>query len=333
MPKVLVTGASGFLATNVMKELLKRGYSVRAMTRSVSDVQINNKRLETYSGNITDENDVIRAAAGCNFIIHSAAVTDPGLPGYRDYEPVNVGGSRNIALAAEKNGTRRIVYVSSANTLGYGTKKDPGTETMPVRFPFTQSHYAVSKAAAQKLMLETCRRAGTEIIVVNPAFMIGPDDIRPGSNKIILRACGKKILFIPPGGKNFIHVRDAATAVCNAVEKGRSGECYLLANENLTYREFYRKMEAVSGIRYIIITIPEAALLLAGFAGSIAAAAGVKTAVTATNMRIISTCNYYSGGKALRELDMPQTPVNQAISDAIAWFREKKGICTGKKPS
>ncbi len=321
MCKVLVTGANGFLAGNTINELLKRGYKVRGMHRKPAKLNIDHKNLSVYTGNITDEKDASEAVEGCKMVIHIAALTDQSVADYNIYKEVNIGGTLNIIKAALEHKVTRIIYVSTANTFGYGTKDNPGDETLPMTLPFTKSGYARSKFEAQKLIIEKLADSGTIVSVVNPTFMIGPHDYKISSNRIIIRALGKQRVVIPPGGKNFIHVSDAAAGVCNALEHGENGECYILGNENLSYHDFYTKMAEVTKKELRLVKIPERLLLAAGIAGNIVRSAGINTQLGLTNMRILSTGNYYSAGKAVKYLGLPATPVEKAIEEAVRWFR------------
>jgi dihydroflavonol-4-reductase len=318
--KILVTGANGFLAGNIILELLGRGYKVRGMIRESARMVIEHKDLEVCYGNITDPDDVIKAAENCQIIIHSAAATDQALPGYNDFAHVNVGGTINILNACLKHNIMKLVFVSTANTLGYGSKEFPGNENHPMKYPFTESHYARSKAAAEEMLTRGLSNSGTTLTIVNPTFMLGPNDQKISSNIIILRAYGKRLVFIPPGGKNFIHVKDAASGVCNSIIYGVNGECYILANENLTYREFYLRMIMVSGQKTHLVTIPKFLLLIFGLTGNILRFAKVRTSLSLINMKILCTGNYYSSHKAVSVLKLPQTPVIKAIEDALSWF-------------
>jgi dihydroflavonol-4-reductase len=257
-------------------------------------------------------------------VIHTAALTDQSIADYNRYETINIGGTRNLINAAKKHSVKKIIYISTANAFGYGTKSEPGNETMPARFPYTLSGYARSKMKAQEIILEEFKFSDTSVTVVNPTFMIGPNDQKPGSNRIILRALDKKFLFIPPGGKNFIHVGDAAVGTCNAIDMGKDGECYILAGENLSYKEFYLKVARVAGENPVNIIIPEGLLRLSGLAGNALRAAGMNTQINSVNMKIVSLGNYYSPGKATAELQLPHTSIETAIQDAISWFRNKQ---------
>jgi dihydroflavonol-4-reductase len=321
--KILVTGANGFLASSVIQELLDRGYKVRGMLRNTARIIIKHSDLEVFYGNITDIEDVLKAVENCQVVIHTAAVTDQSLLHYRNYLNVNVGATDNIIQSCLKHSVKKLIFVSTANTLGYGSKEFPGNEDIPMKYPFSKSHYARSKLAAQEILFRKLSGSATEFSITNPTFMLGPYDEKISSNIIILRAYGKKLVFIPPGGKNFIHVKDAATGICNSIDKGVNGECYVLAHENLTYREFYSLMIKVTGQKTWLFTIPGFLLLVTGLIGNILRLAGIRTPISLTNMKILCKGNYYTPYKAVNTLKLPQTPVVKAIDDALSWFRSE----------
>ena len=235
--KVLVTGANGLLGANIVRELVDRGYDVRILARETSDLTgIESVTFERVNGDILDRDSVDRAVNGCGYVIHSAANTSQWPTNYNHYEPVNVTGTKYVIDAVKKHGVERFVFISSANAFGNGTKEKPGTELTEFSGFKYGSGYMMSKFVAQQLVLVEVEQSNLPAVVVNPTFMIGPYDAKPSSGQIIVMGMGKKIQVSPPGGKNFIHVRDAAIATCNALTMGRTGECYLLANENLTYR-------------------------------------------------------------------------------------------------
>jgi dihydroflavonol-4-reductase len=323
MADILVTGANGFLAGNVIAELLARGYIVRGMLRAGAKLMTVHQNLEPCYGNITSGEDVSEAVKGISTVVHIAAVTDQSIADNEYYRRVNVGGTLNIIKASIEHRVKRVIYVGTVNSFGYGTKTEPGDETFPVKHPFDKSAYAMSKTEAQDLVLESFKGTDIRATVVNPSFMIGPDDHKISSNKIILRALNKRILIIPPGGKSFIYVKDVAKAVCNAISSGANGECYILSNENLSYREFYEMMFGLIKKRPVMITLPKSLLLAAGLAGSLLRSAGINTPLSLTNMKIISTSNYYSPEKARNEISLTQTPIKEAIRETINWFRKQ----------
>lgn len=325
MTKVLITGANGFLATNVIIELLSRGYLVRGLLRNLNSYTYGqHPNLELLQGDFTDKDFFQKSVSGCDYVIHTAAITDQSLARYADYHRVNVTAVEDMITIAISGNIKRFVYVSSANAFGHGSKVKPGNEQMPVRKPFTDSNYAMSKVYGQQLVL--AHKDKIDVVVLNPSFMLGPYDSEPSSGRIILMGYGKSLVLYPPGGKNFVHVSDAAAGVVKAMEKGKNGEAYLLVNENLSYREFFLKLSEVTGIKTVLIKIPGLILLLAGFFGNLARFLGFKTNLSMANMRILCTNGFYSNQKAVNELGANFQNTEKAIKDAIDWFAEKKMI-------
>lgn len=317
--KVLVTGANGLLATNTIIALLSRGYMVRGLIRDTKKFLLPPQRnLELVLGDITDPGSLEHAVNQCDYIIHCAATTDQRLLHYDDYHRINVVGTEHVIAAACKYGVKKIVYVGTANTFGYGTLQKPGNETLPPKAPFTDAWYATSKLEGQRRALGALDRI--PVTVVSPTFMIGPYDGKPSSGAIIRMGYGKKMVLHPPGGKNFVNVEDAATGVVNALEKGKSGEAYLLAGQNLTYREFFDKLHQQTGQRSALIRIPAPLLLAAGYVGDLFRALGIKTALSSTNMKILCVNNYYTNEKARQQLDITFQPIEKGISSAVKWF-------------
>ena len=323
--KVLVTGANGLLGANVVRELNDRRYDVRILARENSDLTgLEGISYERIQGDLLDPGSVNRAVDGCDYVIHAAANTNQWPTSYAHYEQVNVKGTQYIIDAVKKHGVKRFVFVSSANAFGNGTKERPGTELSEFNGFNSGSGYMISKFVAQQLVLAEVERSQLPAIVVNPAFMIGPYDSKPSSGRIIMMGMGKKIQLYPPGGKNFIHVRDAAIGTCNALMMGRAGECYLLANENLTYREFFTLLNNITGETPFSLGLPGGVLKTIGVFGTFLEKFIHKPApLSLANARLLCLENYYSGKKAVEALELPQTPIETAIGEAIAWFKEK----------
>lgn len=322
--KTLVTGANGFLASNIIRELLKRGYPVRAMVRKGSNMKsLEGITCEFFYGNIVNPEHVIKAAEGCTFVIHVAANTSQ-VPGYDDYVPVNITGTANVIEAVIRNKCQRLVYVSSANTFGQGTKSNPGHEGLPMSPVFKKSGYALSKAKAQEMVLAAVNEKKIDAVVINPSFMLGPYDAKPSSGKIIQMYFGKKVAVVPAGGKNFVDVRDVAAGACNALEQGINGQCYLLVNQNLSYPEFVRKLNENNAAKTRIIQLPRLILYAAGYFGSLLNLLHVPLQLNLTNAQILCTDNYYTASKAILELGFHQTPIEKSIQDAVDWFRQNQ---------
>lgn len=317
---VLVTGANGLLATNTINCLLTHGYRVRGLVRNAKKFVLPlQENLTLVIGDITDTASLEQAIAECDYIIHCAAITDQHLLRYADYHRINVTGTENVIQVALKHRVKKIVYVSTANTCGYGSLQSPGNETIPASEPFKSAWYAKSKLEGERLIRAAKDRI--EVTVVNPTFMIGAYDGKPSSGAIIRMGYHKRIVFHPPGGKNFVNVADAALGVVNALQHGKNGETYLLAGENLSYRDFFRKLARQTNARPVLITVPKPILLAAGYIGNMMRVLGVKTALSSTNMKILCIKNYYANDKAKQELGVVFEPIENGIDHAVAWFK------------
>jgi dihydroflavonol-4-reductase len=319
--KVLVTGANGFLAANIVRELISRKIDFRGMVRKNANLKsLEGLNPDLFYGNITSEADVDKAVSGCNVVIHVAADTSQRFSNAGPLLKVNVEATRLLVEASEKHGVEKFIFISTGNTIGFGTKENPGHEGNPIGGLFQKSGYALSKLEAEKLILDEVKNKNLNAVIMNPTFMIGPYDAKPSSGRIFQMMYPNKLVFIPKGGKNFTDVRDAATAICNAISIGTPGESFLLAGENLSYLEFLRIVRA--GRKTIHILIPDWLLISLGAFGSLLRKLGIHSELSVSNAKILSSDDYYTGAKAVRELNMPQTPISNAVSEAIGWFKE-----------
>jgi nucleoside-diphosphate-sugar epimerase len=321
MSRVIVTGANGLLGTNVIIELLLRGYSVRGLLRNTDSFSYEkHPNLELTQGDFTNTGTADKALRDCDHLIHVAAVARHYYPRYSDYRDVNAVATENLVQLAIKEGLKTFVYISSANVFGYGARGDPGDENREIAKPFSDSHYVQSKLEGQRLALKYKKEI--RVIVVNPTMMLGSFDSKPSSGQIILRGL-RKVVFYPPGGKNFVHVQDVAKGIVNALETGQNGEAYILSNENLTYKEFFEKVSSLANHHPVYIEIPGFILIPLGILGNCIRTLGLKTNLSLPNVKMLCESNYYSNQKAKTELNLTFQPVDNAIEDALNWFRER----------
>lgn len=331
--KALVTGASGLLGGNVVRELIRRGIEVKIFVRSLKEIPaLKGLKFEQYSGSLTSREDLFAAAQGCDIIVHTAAITDQWPTAYEHYEAVNVKATIMLLEVVKQLHIKKMIYVSTANTFGYGTKEKPADELSEFRFFNYNSGYIMSKFLAQQHVLREIEKSHLPVVIVNPAFMIGPYDSKPSSGKIILMGLNKKIMLCPSGGKCFVDVRDAAVAVCNAITMGKDGECYLLANQNMSYWEFFEMLSVIREMPQTKILLPKFLILFIGMLGSLyEKLTGKPAKLNFTNARLLGLTLYYNGNKAVEELQMPLTPVRKSVTDALNWFENNNMINSGKK--
>lgn len=322
--KVFLTGTSGLLGSNIAKALLKRNYQVRGLFRDHEQVLRfkGTDHFEPFFGDIIEADKMEKGIQGCDVVIHAAADTSQWPDRSLEYVATNVEGTRNIVEACKRAGAKRMIYVSTANALGFGTKENPGDEQKPPKFEQYGLGYMETKYQAQQMILKEVRENNFPAIIVNPTFMIGPGDSKPSSGRMVLAICEGKVPGYPSGGKNYVYVGDAAIAIVNAIEMGRIGECYILGNINLSYKEMFTTTARIVGRKPPRIPIP--AVLTKGFGmfGSVYGfLTGKAPGISYKMARVSCDGHYFSAQKAVKELKMPQTPIETAIKECYEWFK------------
>jgi dihydroflavonol-4-reductase len=236
---------------------------------------------------------------------------------------VNIDGTKNIIKAARVNNIKRLVAIGSATAFGNGSAEHPGTEESPFTACKFGLDYIDSKFKAQELILEAVSEENLPAIILNPTFMLGPYDTKPSSGELLLALYSGKIPGYTRGGRNYIHVKDVAVASCNALSKGRIGECYIMAHENMSYQEFNGLVADELKVKAPKLFVPSIFILLYGALVEGFARLFRKTpAISLAVARISLINNYYSAAKAVEELDLPQTPIRQAVREAFDWFKK-----------
>ena len=319
---ILLTGANGFLGSHIARELLRRRYNVRALVRPGSNRNILPELpIEIVEGDLLNPADVLRAATGCKAVIHAAALAQVNPARDPQVWAVNKTGTENVLAAVKQTAMARMVYVGTANVFGFGTKEQPGTELSPYSGQGYGIDYMDSKVAATELVRRAAHRDEVAAILVHPTFMLGSLDSKPTSGAMLLAVAKKQLPGYPAGGKNYVHVRDAAVATVNALTMGRLGESYILGNENLTYRDAFALMANVAGVTPPRFPLPPAvARLYAQASEWLATIRGRTPSITVPMALIANDGHYFSSEKAVRELNLPQTPIREAIQEAYDWF-------------
>lgn len=317
---VLVTGANGLLGHHVVMQLLGNKHDVTIIVRSRKSIYFDISKVKVVDGNFANEETLRSAGQNMDAFIHIAAVTATNLLHYNDYKRINVDASALVLKICNELNIKNIVFVSTANTIGYGTIHHLSDEHATIEYPFTQSLYAQSKVEAEKLFVTAAKNTDNHMIIINPTFMIGAYDVKPSSGKLVLMAYRKKWMFVPNGGKNFVAAADVATAICNALTEGKSGERYLASGVNLTFKEFYEMQSRVGGYTQKIFIIPDMLLEVAAKLGDILQLIGIKTDVCSRNINQITVCEYYGNDKAKKYLRLPETKLQTAIKECLYWF-------------
>lgn len=324
MKKILVTGADGLLGSNLVRLLLERNYEIRVLVQPGKDpVTLGNLPLEKMEGDVLNPESLDRAAEGQDAVIHVAANTNVWPSRGDIYFKVNVEGTLNMVRAAQKHDIQRFIHVGSASSFGIGSKEKPGTEEDPCISAKYGMDYIDTKAQGQEVLLDIVRKENFPAIVANPTFMIGPYDSKPSSGAMIIAAARGQVPGFTGGGRNWVHVRDVATGIANALTKGRIGECYIMGHENLSYKEAITLICKEVGSNPPRFVIPDFFIKTAGAVGSLSGRLlGITPKLTLPMAMVSCDEHYFSAAKAIRELDLPQTPLREAVRDAYTWFKQ-----------
>ena len=323
--RIFITGADGLLGNNLMPILLEKGYSVKAYIQKDKDVHF--KKLfpdvNFDIGDILDSNHLTNSCKNFDYLIHAAAVTDIFPFRSEIARKVNIEGTQNIIKAVMNNGINRLIHIGTANSFAYGNIIQPGNETGTYNCAKYKLDYLDTKYEAQQLVLKAVAEDSLPAVIVNPTFMIGPHDYKPSSGTLILAIYHKRVPGYSSGGRNYVYVKDVATAIVNAFDLGKIGECYILGNENLSYKELFHKIACVTKQKAPKIKIPDFAALLMGlFFSAKSKINGKDSGFNLPVARIAIKEHYYNPVKAVKELNMPQTPIDFALDEAFSWLKE-----------
>jgi dihydroflavonol-4-reductase len=328
--KALVTGAAGFIGSNVVRTLLEDGHEVRAFhlpDEDTSNLRGLTRDVECVGGDVTDRASLVRAMEGCDEVYHLAAVYALWTPdrGQRMLR-VNVDGTRNVLEVARNSGVRRVVYTSSIARFGGQGMSVRATEQSPFALGRTGSSYATSKAVAHEIA--TSASKDLDIVIVAPCGPIGPGDIGPTpTGRLLLSALEMPFVVAARTMTNFVDVRDVARAHVLAAERGRRGETYLLGHRDLWMEDIARMALRARGLDKPILVAPFAAAEVGGRLASVIADRLTRRPplFTAEAVRIARLGLRADCSKAVRELGMPQSSIEAAVADALAWF-ERQGM-------
>ncbi len=331
--KVLVTGADGMLGASICRELLKQNYDVVAfILPNRKSMVLDNLAISLRYGNILNKADVLAAMEGCQFVIHAAASTALWPRKSANIMNINFQGTCNVSEVAELIGIERMVHIGTASSFGNGTLQNPGTEKSSYNSAHFQMDYMQSKYQAQNYLLDKFQKNDFPIVVINPTFMIGPFDSGPSSGRMLLTLYNGKLPAYSKGGKNFVYSLDVATAAVSALKKGKTGECYIAGNENMSYKDFFKLACSLRNQKFNLIKSPHFLSLGVGFISSILARIRNRPpGISYTIARLAAINQFYSSEKAVRELDMPQTPIKTAIKDCTIWYEENGYLQTSNK--
>lgn len=317
----LVTGATGLVGNNVVRQLLASGKAVRVLTRESSDPRpLDGLDVDRVVGDVCDSDSVLRACEGVTAVVHAAGFVHIGQSKLDVHRAINVEGTRNVARAARACGAR-VIHVSSSDAAGIGSLDEPADEETPLADDCGCT-YTITKREAEEVV-RTEISQGLEAVIVNPSFMLGPWDWKPSSGRMILEVAQGKAWLAPRGHFSVCDVRDVAAGILSAIERGTVGRRYLLSGTTLSYLEAFRLFAEITGGRRPLWSPGPVVSLVGGWLGDLGTLlTGKESDVNSAAIRVARLPKAYSCRRAQEELGYSPRPVAESARDAWDWFKK-----------
>ena len=320
--KVLVTGATGFIGGNLARRLVAQGHQVKALARPGSNtLTIDGTGVEVIPGDILDADSVDRGLQCCQWVFHCAAAYTFWSKNPADIYRTNVKGTAIVLDAAKRAGVERVVYTSTVGTIGLPAA-GLGNECTEMPAAQLVGNYKKSKYQAEQIALQKAGQ-GLPLVVVNPTAPVGPWDVKPTpTGRIVLDyICGRMPAYVDIG-LNLVDVADVAEGHILAAEKGRVGQRYVLGQRNLTLKAIFEQLEGITGRKAPRTKLPGWLALGAAYCDQLVEGQllGREPRIPLEGLRLAKKPMYVSCEKAIHELGLPQSPVEQALAEAVAWF-------------
>lgn len=320
--RTLVTGATGFVGSAVVRRLLRAARPVRVLVRAGSDRRnLEGLDVQAVEGDLTRPDTLVAACEGCDALFHVAADYRFGAARPDELYRTNVEGTRAMLEAARQAGVARVVYTSSVATLGIPPDGRPGDEDTPVTLDAMIGHYKRSKFLAEDVA-RGFAADGLPVVIVNPSTPLGPRDLKPTpTGRIVRDAISGRLPAYVDTGLNIVHVDDVAEGHWLAFQHGRAGERYILGGTDMSLRELLADIAEIAGRPAPRLRLPHALVLpLAHAAEAWARWRGTPPLATVEEVRMARKRMYFSSAKAVRELGYAPRPARVAVEDAVRWF-------------
>jgi dihydroflavonol-4-reductase len=323
--RVLVTGAGGFLGTNVVWTLREQGFAVRALVRRPprGPHWHGLTGVEFAMGDLRNSHQVAQALEGVRAVIHLAALTRLIPHPRRDAYLINVEATRSLCEASLQAGVRRLVFTSSASTIAPGSAAQPATDFSPDNPELIRAPYYSSKRLAERVVRAMNAR-GLETIVLCPGYVLGPRDERPTTNELLLYAARWRWPLFPPGGMNVIDVREAALAHVRALSSGQPSERYLLAGPYRAYADLGNLVKRILRLPGRILPFPPWTRIPGSMLLSLASGIwpDVPNGLTVPSFQYGFVPYHLNGQRADTTFHLTHRPIEETAFETLRWFRD-----------
>ncbi len=322
--KILITGGTGFLGSHIVRQMLDAGEkNLRVMASSVPE-WMTDAGIEAFEGSVTDRDDVADAVKNVSAVLHLAGKVSRDNDDASTMNKIHLEGTRILCEAAAESGVQAMILASSSGTIAVSEDEQIFDETFPQPVGIiSQWAYYASKYYQERAALENFDGKGRRLVILNPSLLLGPGDERLSSTKPVLDFLGRKVPYCPGGGLNFVDVRDAAAAFVAALDKGHHQEKYLLGAENMTFQQFFGRLERLSGVGAPILKVPKSfAMAGSSLISSIYKNWGRESPVACNEVEQAEHFWYFSSAKAEEQLSFTSRDPQETLQETIAYLRE-----------
>jgi len=322
--KILITGGTGFLGTHIVRQFLDAGEkNVRVMASRVPE-WMKDAGVKAVEGSVADRADVAMALKNVSAIFHLAGKVSRDNDDAAAMNKIHVEGTRILCEAAKEAGVRTMILASSSGTIAVSEDDQVFDETFPQPVEiFSRWAYYASKYYQERTALQVFDGAGRKLVIMNPSLLLGPGDERLSSTKPVLDFLARKIPYSPRGGLNFVDARDAAAAFVSALEKGKHQEKYLLGAANMTFSQFFGRLERLSGVSAPLLKVPKKlAVEGSGFISSVFKNCGKASPVAPNEVEQAEYFWYFDSSKAIELLGFAPREPQETLQDTVKYLRE-----------
>ena len=322
--RILITGGTGFLGTHIVRNFLAYGETNLKVMASRVPEWMKDAGIKAVEGSVTDRETVAKACKNVSAIFHLAGKVSRDNDDAASMNKIHLEGTRMLCEAATEAGVQTLVLASSSGTIAVSEDEQIVDETFPQPIEIlTRWAYYASKYYQERAAIENFKADGQKLVIMNPSLLLGPDDERLSSTKPVLDFLGRKIPYCPSGGLNFVDARDAAAAFISALEKGQHQEKYLLGAANMTFEQFFGRLERLSGVSAPMLKVPKK-LAMAGSSviSSIYKNWGKASPVMPNEVEQAEYFWYFDSTKAEEELGFAPRDPQETLQDTINYLRE-----------
>lgn len=330
MKKIFITGATGFLGSNLARRLASEGNEVTILIRKGADHPfLKNLKIRKAEGDVTDFESLKSGMRGQDLVYHCAGIVSYRRSDAVMMDKVNIEGTENVCRAALENGAGRVLYVSSTATVGIPSDPaKPADEDYPFHRKWLKIPYMRSKKTAEETALAFVRK-GLDIVAANPSTFFGAGDIKASNGELFRQISSGKLASAPPGGNGVIAITDCVSGIIKTAEKGKTGERYVLNSQNLTFLDIFntiaRSMRKSDVYKVMPRWVYSPALAAATAMGVVFPVIGKQPPISPELIKISWSFRYFDSSKAVRELGWtPRVPLERACMEAVEFYKSIK---------